>query len=48
MLGSLIGFFELGAIVLAWMLIWNFMIKGVTAHHADQPWAQGLAAAFHA
>jgi len=47
-IGNLIGFIELGAIVLAWMLIWNFLVKGVTAHHADSPWAQGLAAAFHA
>ena len=45
MVGALVGFFELGAIVLAWLVIWNFIIKGVCAHHANQPWAQGLAAA---
>lgn len=48
MLGSVLGFFELGAIILAWTIIWNFLIKGVTAHHADSPWAQGLAAIYHA
>jgi len=47
-IGSLIGFFELGAIILAWTIILNFLIKGVTAHHSDRPWAQGLAALYHA
>lgn len=48
MIGSLLGFFELGAIILAWVILWNFLIKGVTAHHANAAWAQGLAADFHA
>lgn len=48
MIGSVLGFFELGAIILAWVIVWNFLIKGVTAHHANYAWAQGLAADFHA
>lgn len=48
MLGSVIGFFELGAIILAWSIVWNFLLKGVTAQHAESAWAQGLAALFHA
>jgi len=48
MLGTVVGFFELGAIVLAWTIVWNFLLKGVTAHHADKPWAQGLASLYHA
>lgn len=42
------GFIELGAIILAWTIIWNFFLKGVTAQHADHPAAQGLAAIYHA
>ncbi len=42
------GFVELGFVVLAWSILLNFLIKGVTALHADKPWAQGLAAIFHA
>lgn len=45
MIKSIIGFFELGAIILAWLIIWNFLLKGVAGHHANSPWAQGLAAA---
>lgn len=48
MFGSVLGFFELGALILAWTILWNFLLKGVTAHHSDQPWAQGLAAIYHA
>lgn len=48
MLGSVLGFFELGAIILAWTIIWNFLIKGFTARHADSPAMQGLAAIYHA
>lgn len=48
MIGSLVGFVELGGIVLAWMIWWNFVIRQFTAHHSNNPAAQGLAAAFHA
>lgn len=48
MLGSVLGFFELGAIILAWTILWNFLLKGVAAHHADAAWAQGLASVYHA
>jgi hypothetical protein len=48
MVGNVLGFFELGAIILAWTIVWNFLIKGITARYADQPWAQGLAANYHA
>lgn len=32
-----------GLIILAWMIIWHFLIRGVTAHHTDSPIAQGFA-----
>jgi len=48
MVGAALGFFELGAIILAWTIVWSFLLKGVTARHADQPAAQGFAAVYHA
>lgn len=48
MLASVIGFIELGGIVLAWTIFWNFLIKGFTAQHPDSPAIQGLAAVYHA
>lgn len=48
MISGVLGFFELGAIILAWTILWNFLLKGLTAQHADAPWAQGLAANYHA
>ena len=48
MIGSLMGFIELGGIVLAWMVFWNYLIKGFTANHSDNVAAQGLAAILHA
>jgi hypothetical protein len=48
MIGNLVGFVELGGIVLAWIIFWNFLIRGFTANHSNSTWAQGLAAAFHA
>jgi hypothetical protein len=48
MFGSVLGFVELGAIVLAWMIIWNFIFKPFTALHAGNPAADGFAAVFHA
>ena len=48
MIGTVLGFLELGAIILAWMIFWNFVIKGFTAQHPDSPAIQGLAAVYHA
>lgn len=48
MIGSALGFIELGGIILAWMIFWNFLVRGFTAQHADSPAIQGLAAAYHA
>jgi len=48
MIGSLIGFIELGGIVLAWMIFWNYLTKGFAANHSNATWAQGLAAILHA
>lgn len=48
MLGAVLGFIELGGIVLAWMVFWSFLVKGFTAQHPDNAAAQGLAAVFHA
>lgn len=44
MFGSILGFVELGAIILAWLILWNFLIKGVTGLHGDSPVMTGLAA----
>lgn len=48
MIGNVLGFVELGGIVLAWMIFWNFLIRGFTANHSNSVPVQGLAAAFHA
>lgn len=48
MIGSLVGFIELGGIVLAWVMFWNYLIRAFTASHSNAPWAQGLAALWHA
>lgn len=48
MFEGILGFFELGGIVLAWMIFWNFVLKGWMAQHAEMPAVQGLAAIFHA
>lgn len=34
--------------LLASLIVLNFLIKGVTAHHTDAPVALGLAAVYHA
>lgn len=44
----ILGFLELGLIILAWSIFWNFVIKGWTGIHPNTPAAQGLAAVFHA
>lgn len=48
MITSVLGFFELGAIILAWSIFWNWFLKGLTARYATLPAAQGLAAVTHA
>lgn len=48
MIGSLIGFVELGGIVFAWMIFWLYLTKAFTANHSNSPWSQGLAAILHA
>lgn len=47
-MSGVIGFLELGAIILAWMIFWNFVIKGFTGLHGGAPAADGLAAILHA
>jgi hypothetical protein len=47
-MASVIGFLELGAIILAWMISWNFVIKAFTGLHSGSPAADGLAAILHA
>jgi len=47
-MNAAMGFVELGFVVLAWSILLGFLIKGITAQHSDKPWAQGLAALFHA
>lgn len=44
---SILGFFELGAIILMWTIFWNWLIRGVTARYQDSAAAQGLAAVYH-
>lgn len=48
MFQGILGFFELGLIVFFWSVFWSFLIKGITARYVDSPWAQGLAAVYHA
>lgn len=48
MVSAVIGFVELGGIILAWSIFWNFVIRAFTANHADSPAVQGLAAVYHA
>lgn len=47
-MGVVTGFVELGIVILAWTIILNFLMKGITARYSNSPWAQGLAAIFHA
>lgn len=44
MLGTVVGLVEFIALVGACWIIFEFIIRGVTAHHTDDAWAQGLAA----
>lgn len=48
MIGSVIGFIELGGIILAWMIFWSYLTKSWAANHSNLPAAQGLAAVIHA
>jgi len=47
MINSLLGFIELGGIVLAWLIFWNFLIGAFAGHHSNWPSMQGLAAILH-
>lgn len=42
MLGNVISFVELGGIIVAWMIFWNYVIGAFTGLHADSPAAQGF------
>jgi len=33
----------IGIYILAWLIVINFLIRGFTAHHANNPAAAGLA-----
>lgn len=46
-MSSILGFVELGAIVLAWLILWNFLVKGFTGNQAGNAAADGLAAIFN-
>jgi hypothetical protein len=43
-MNTVLGFVELGAMILAWTILWQFLIKGWTGSHPNLPAAQGLAA----
>lgn len=45
---GILGFFELGAIILMWTIFWNWFLKGIMARYPDSAAVQGLAAVFHA
>jgi hypothetical protein len=45
---GILGFFELGAIILMWTIFWNWLLKGLMARYSEYPAVQGLAAVFHA
>lgn len=47
MLGSFLGFIELGGIVLAWWIFWEYLLTAFMAHHSNWPAMQGLAAIIH-
>jgi hypothetical protein len=47
-INAALGFIELGAIVLAWTIVWNFAIKAFAALHPDNPAATGLVAVYSA
>lgn len=44
MIGNFISFVELGGIVLAWVIVWNYLIGAFTSHHSNSPASQGIAA----
>lgn len=46
MMGSFLGFIELGGIVLAWVIVWTFLMRSFCAHHNNNPAVAGLAAAY--
>jgi hypothetical protein len=46
MITSLLGFFELGAIILAWTIFWNWFLTALLSRYKDHPAVQGLAAIY--
>lgn len=34
-------FWYMGLVILAWMIFWHYLLRFVTAHHANSPAAQG-------
>lgn len=46
MVGNAIAFIELGGIVLAWTIFWNYLLGAFLGNHAGSPAAQGLAAVY--
>lgn len=44
MLGNVISFIELGGIIIAWMIFWNYLIGSFTGTHSNSPAAQGFVA----
>lgn len=43
-MGNALGFLELGLIILAWNIVWDFITKAWAGKHREHPAAQGLAA----
>jgi hypothetical protein len=31
-----------GFVILAWLLLWSFVLRTIQRHNADKPFAQGL------
>ncbi len=47
MIQSVLGFFELGIIILAWWVFWSWFTKALAARYSDFPAFKGLAAVLH-
>jgi hypothetical protein len=43
-MSPILGFLELGLIILGWMIFWTFVVKGWAVRHPDLPAAQGISA----
>lgn len=44
---NILGFIELGGIILAWLIFWNYLLGPFMAHHSNWPAMQGLAGILH-